>query len=187
MKEQVRKDILDMLRDSIKAIKQDNITELRELSDHTLHSSTIYQDEDSNAIAVILYSLFKIYEKQKLQASPGWQFFHNDVLKLLDSAYSALITADFARYKISIKKLFELIAKFEKEFGTFITAVIEQSKIKKGSKIVYHGLSLGRTAELLGISQWDLMDYLGITNIADAQPRTMGVKERLNIAARLFK
>ncbi len=186
MKEAVRKDVLDIIRDSIKAIRQENTSELRELSDHTLHSSAIYQEEDSTAIAVIIYSLYKIYSKQKPQASPGWPLFNNDVLKLLEAAYNALITANVAQYKINIKKLLELISKFEKAFGTFVTEVIEQSKIKKGSKLVYHGLSLGRTAELLGVSRWDLMDYLGITNIADMQPRTISIKERLKHAERLF-
>jgi len=187
MKESIRKDILDILRDSIRAIKRDDIAQLRELSDHTLHSSTIYQEEDSTAIAVVIYSLFKIYEKQRLQNHPGWQLFNNDVIKILESAYNSLITANFAQYKISIKKLFDIISKFEKAFGRYVTEVVEQSKIKKGSNLVNHGLSVGRTAELLGISSWDLMNYLGITDFADIQPRTIGARERLRTAERLFR
>jgi len=187
MKEAIRKDILDILRDSIKAIKRDNIVELRELSDHTLHSSTIYQEEDSNAVAVVIYSLFKIYEKQKFQTYEGWQFFNADVLKQLEAAYNGLITANTAQYRISVKNIFGLISKFEKAFGIFITEVVEQTKVKKGSKLIEHGLSVGRTAEMLGISRWDLMEYLGITNFAEMQPRTISVKERLKTAERLFR
>jgi len=187
MKEAIRKDILDILRDSIRAIKRDDIVRLRELSDHTLHSSTIYQDEESTAIAVIVYSLFKIYEKNLMQASKEWLQFNDAIIKLLDSAYNSFIRAEIAQYRIAIKKIFETISKFEKSFGKFVTEVVEQSKIKKGSKLVEHGLSIGRTAELLGVSRWDLMSYLGISNYAENEPRSISIKERMKIAERLFK
>ncbi len=189
MKELLRKDILDILRDSIKAIKRSDIADLRELSNHTIHSSAIYQEEDSTAIAVVIYSLFKIYGKKQQPAKDdkAWSLFNNEVLGLLESAYKSLITANLAQYKISIKKIFSIISKFEKAFGKFVTEVIEQSKIKKGSQLVDHGLSIGRTAELLGISSWDLMEYLGVTNFADEQPKTISERDRLRNAEVLFR
>lgn len=189
MKELLRKDILDILRDSIKAIKKSDIADLRELSNHTIHSSAIYQEEDSTAIAVVIYSLFKIYGKKQQPAKDdkAWSLFNNEVLGLLESAYKSLITANLAQYKISIKKIFSIISKFEKAFGKFVTEVIEQSKIKKGSQLVDHGLSIGRTAELLGISSWDLMEYLGVTNFADEQPKTISERDRLRTAEVLFR
>lgn len=187
MKESIRKDILDILRDSIRAIKRDDIVQLRELSDHTLHSSTIYQEEETTAIAVLIYSLFKIYEKQGLRNDNEWPNFNANVLKLLENAYESFIKADVAQYRINIKKLFESISKFEKSFGKFVTEVIENSKIKKGEKLIEHGLSIGRTAEMLGISRWDLMSYLGVTDYAEKEPETITVKDRLKAAERLFR
>jgi len=65
---------------------------------------------------------------------------------------------------------------------------MQQARIKKGSRITEHGLSFGIVSQLLGISKWELMDYLGHTMVYDKENiRTKTTKERLNVAKRLFK
>ena len=55
MFEQVRQDLLNILNESIKAIKENNIIRLRDLSNQTIHNSSIYQDENAITIAVLMY------------------------------------------------------------------------------------------------------------------------------------
>ena len=59
----VKKDILSILTSASKALKQSNITTLRQLSDQTLHNANIYQDPEAITIAVTMYALFKIYSR----------------------------------------------------------------------------------------------------------------------------
>ena len=69
----------------------------------------------------------------------------------------------------------------------FIQEIIEKAKISKGSKIYEHGLSLRRASELLGISQWQLMHYVGKTRIADTEaPPRISTKDRLRYAKSIF-
>jgi hypothetical protein len=60
------------------------------------------------------------------------------------------------------------------------------SKISKGSRLYEHGISIGRTAKLLGVSKWDLMQYAGKTGIHEVVSG-INVGERIKYAKSLFK
>jgi len=50
-----------------------------------------------------------------------------------------------------------------------------------------HGLSIGKTAELLGINKWELMEYAGRTGISDVQENiTISMKDRIKFVRGLF-
>ena len=38
---------------------------------------------------------------------------------------------------------------------------MRKASINKASRIYEHGISLGKTAQLLGITQWELTEYTG--------------------------
>ena len=79
-----------------------------------------------------------------------------------------------------------LIGKIDEKLELYIEEVIEKSKIKKGSIIYEHGISVGKVAELLGLSTWELMNYIGKTTIADAGRERINVERRLAFARELF-
>ena len=60
--------------------------------------------------------------------------------------------------------------------------------INKASRIYEHGISMQRTAELLGISEWELSEYAGRTGISDVNLSiTMDIKTRIEKAMELFR
>jgi type III secretory pathway component EscV len=188
MKESERQDLIFVLRDSIKAIKENDITQLREVSDHTLHDSSIFQDTYSTSIAVIIYSLSKIYQKNQYKLYKNWNEFNNKCINLLSEALKEIKKGNIKGYSFKIQELYKLISSLENKFGMYITEVLSQSKVKKSSRIFEHGISAGRAAEMLGISTWDLMTYLGQTKIIDTKPLlTKSIKERLSYARELFR
>ncbi len=79
---------------------------------------------------------------------------------------------------------FDFINKIDTKLKLYIEEVISKAKVKKGSKLHEHGLSIARTAEVLGISQWELMNYVGKTTISTVDG--VDVKTRLNFARKLF-
>ena len=50
-----------------------------------------------------------------------------------------------------------------------------------------HGISMGQVAEALGISLWDVMDYVGKTTIVDNFDYETNMIEKLNFTRTLFK
>lgn len=182
MKELVRKDILDVIKKSIIAIENNNLDELRALSDQTIKDSTTAQDKYSISMAVIIYSLYKIFSK----GTDGK--FKDKSIDLLKKSYNNLQKGNIPSYYEIIKKIYHELSIIEKKFGLYITEVINQAKIKKSSKVYEQGLTAGKAASLLGISPWELMNYIGNTKIAD-EPiiETKSVIERLNIARDVLK
>ena len=64
--------------------------------------------------------------------------------------------------------------------------MFRRARINKASRIYEHGISLAQTAELLGITQWELMKYLGQTKIADKFDDEIKVIDRLEHARKMF-
>ena len=179
MQDPVKKDILAILEAGLAALAERDTSRLREISDHTVHNASIFQDKDSVTIAVVMYALSKLVDRMA-RVEP-------DVTTALEQAKAALESGDFAGYEQCIKSVVETIKGIDSKLNLYIQRVINEAEIKKGSRIYEHGISLAQTAELLGISQWELMRYLGQTMIADGFTEEVDVRTRLEHARRLFK
>lgn len=179
--------MLEALRDAEDAFKAIDSNRLKSISDYTLHYAGIFQDSFSVSIAVVIYSLAKIVEKRKLRALKEWAGFRSGTLKTIAEARQALQRDDNKHYLARLKDLLASIGKFDEKFSEYLTEVIQKARIKKGSAVYEHGLSVGRAAELMGISPWELMEYLGHTKIMDEIPMmTMSVTERISAARKIF-
>ena len=183
MNEVVKKDILEVLSDAISILEVEeerDVADLRELSNHTVHNASIFQDEDSISIAILIYSLSKVIERREGKLN------YNSILNLLRNAKKNLEQNKIDVYRNTVGKIFSFISTIDTKLKLYMEEVINQAQIKKGSKLYAHGMSLGRAADILGISQWELMFYIGKTRLTDMDGG-VGTQERLNYARRLFK
>ena|SRR3989338_2831758 len=181
MNEIVRKDILLILSkalDILKKKEEEEIAQLKELSNHTIHNSSIFQDDNSIDIAVLIYSLSKIIERR--------HFIDAKIARLIGESYYLLKNNELTKYERAIRSLFNAISKIDEKLKLYVDEVIEQAQIKKGSKIYEHGISLARSAELFGTSQWELMSYIGKTQISEAHDKRADIKSRLDFTRQLF-
>jgi|TARA_B100001971_G_C18208626_1_gene549181 hypothetical protein len=184
MNEIIKKDILSILSgivDILKVKEEKDIMEMKELSNHTIHNASIFQDEDSVSIAILVYSLSKVIERKQGELN------YDSVIALLKSATGFLKKNDVDDYRKTINKSFKLISSLDSKLKLYIEEVINQAQIKKGSKLYEHGISMARASSILGISEWELMNYIGKTNITEIPlEEPVSVKERLKFARRLF-
>lgn len=183
MDEVVKKDILRVLSDVtdiLKVEEEKDVADLRELSNHVIHDASIFQDEDSVSIAILIYSLSKVIERREGKLN------YKVLLGLIMDARKDLEQNRIDGYRKIIKKLFKFISTIDTKLKLYIEQVINQAEIKKGSKLYAHGISLGRAAEVLGISQWELMFYIGKTKLPDIKGG-VSVRQRLSYARSLFK
>ncbi|RMF06093.1 hypothetical protein D6764_03105 [Candidatus Woesearchaeota archaeon] len=177
MNEEVKHDILSVLRSAVKKLKHARFDELKELSNHTIHNASIFQDPDSISLAVVIYALSKIAER-KHHLDPSFLGILEDAIHDLESGYPDL-------YRKRIHAMFRKISELDSRLGLFIEEVVRSARIKKASKIYDHGISLAQTAELLGISQWELASYTGkMSSSEHSTPKQ--TRERIEIARRIF-
>ncbi len=188
MRKEVKQDIYNVIKNSIKAIRSKNISLLKDLSNHTIHDASIYQDEYSVSIAVVIYSLYKIFERSDYKKYNDWNLFYKGVVDNLKKAFFALKKNEDEHYERHIRDIFNVIDKLDSRLRIYAKDVFEQAKVHRASRLHEHGVSVGRTAEILGISEWELMDYIGKTGISDNDfSLSMDVKDRLKYARSLFK
>ncbi|MFZ5955502.1 MAG: hypothetical protein ACOYT4_03680 [Nanoarchaeota archaeon] len=179
--------VLRILKETEQAIKQNDSYKLNNLSNQTIHSATISQDTDNIIVAVLVYALSKIIERENYKSMEGWDKFYLDLLKNLDLSIKYLEKKNLDDFRDRIGEIRNSINNISSDLREYIKDVFRKAEINKAFKIYEHGLSFAQTAELLGISLWDLSSYIGQTNISEAKiAQSMPEKERIKIAEEIF-
>ncbi len=179
MNDIVKQDIIRIIKEALGIIEKQDFFYLKRLSNHTIHNASIFQDEYSVSIAVIIYSLSKILERGKPKVEK--------IKELMNHAVVFLQKDDVESYKAIIKQIFKYIADVDSRLKLFIEEVVRQAEIKKSTKIYDHGISLGQAANILGISQWELMNYVGKTEFIDYNYKRPDAVEKVKYTRELFK
>jgi hypothetical protein len=184
MEERIKKDILlifNGLLDILKEKEGFDVTQIKELSNHTIHDASIYQDDDSVSVAIFVYALSKILERG------SQEFVYKTVYTEIKNAISYLEQNDINGYRKTMRTLFSAITQIDKQIKLYIEDVLDKARLKKGSKVYEHGVSIARAAELLGISQWELMSYVGKTELTEVEGEKVNLNRRLSYARELFQ
>ena len=189
MDEHIKHNIIRVLDKAVNAIKDEDIKQLKDISNETIHDAAVYQDEYSIAVAVLIYSLSKIYEREaNYGKSKGWKIFCFDCFRGLDAAKERLGADDIKGFEIVLKQYTSTLEKIDKKLKIHIQDIFRKTKINKASRLYEHGISMGRTAELLGITKFEVMDYVGKTHIADVKENfTIDPVNRIKFTRGLFK
>lgn len=180
--------ILRILRETRSFIEEDNSYGLKNLSNQTVHSATISQDADNIVVAVLVYSIGKVMERSRYREMDGWGEFYNAVIENLSLAVKALEKKNIENARIYLGKIRNSLNEIDGDLGEYIKDVFRKAEINKAFKLYEHGLSSEQTAELLGVSLWDLASYIGQSNIGDAKVAiSMPVAKRVRIAEDFFR
>lgn len=183
---QEKEHLISVLESAMKALKTNNSVELQALSDQTVHSASIYQDTDSISIAVIIYSLSKIVARRESMKIKHWISLVNKISSSLSLAIDSLEKEKYSSFGNHLKKIIGILSSFS-SLKPYIKDVIRKASINKASKLYEHGISLSQTAKLLGITRWELSEYIGQKSIHDnPYNTTISPKKRAEIAMEFF-
>lgn len=179
--------ILRVLKETLKAIKEDNPGPLKELSDQTLHSAST-GDPDNIAVAVVVYSLGKILSRPDYRTLKGWPTFQKTMIASLKSSINDLENGNEEKFRDDFVFIRKAINKLSGKLKKYIEDVFQKAEIAKASRIYEHGISMGKTAKMLGVSMYDLQNYTGQTGISDVQlNKTINAKTRIKMLEDLFR
>ena len=160
---------------------------LKELSDMTLHSSCCYQDDGSITAAVLIYTLSKLIERQDDKKIPDWDNFIKKFNSILDITIVELQKHNHKIYGEHMQKARNLLENISPQHTAYIKEVIRKATINKAQKIHDHGISLGKTAQLLGISSWELVQFTAQKTSFDPNlENTYEIKKRAKMALEFF-
>lgn len=180
---QEKENILEIFEETKEAIEKENISRLKELSNQTIHTASITQDPDNIAVAVIVYALSKIIERG-YHKHPKWD---NEVILAIDKIIITLHKDDEEGFKQNLAFIRSSINKLSGNLKSYIREVFRKASINKASKVYEHGISLEKTAKLLGITMFELADYAGqkVTDIPFS--KTMDTQSRIKLARGMFE
>jgi len=182
------KHISHVLQESMQATTRKDAPKLKDLSDHTIHSSCHYQDVGSITIAVMLYTLSKIIERGDYKKITNWLSLVKKFNNELELARKLILQQQVNKYQSHIKKARQILESQSIQIKPYIQSVLKKAAINKGFKLYQHGLSMEQTAKLLGISQWELSGYIGHKqhHFETKQDQTISVKKRAQLAMEFF-
>lgn len=179
--------ILRILREAKKFVEEDRANDLKSLSNQTIHSATISQDADNVVVAVLIYSLGKVMERDHYRTMEGWKDFYDEVVTNLGEAADKLEAEDVKGARRDLGQIRNSLNKIEGDLGRYVKDVFRKAEINKAFRLYEHGISSEQTAELLGVSLWDLSSYIGQSHIGDSKIAiSMPEKERVKIAEDFF-
>ncbi len=182
MNKSVKEEVLKVLRETIKTLQKRDYVALRDISNHIIKTASIFQDPDSIQIAVITFSLYKIITRSE----GSEEQIAKKVINILLKSHHYLKDNEEGKYQANIKRLFKTISEMDGKLKLYIEEVIDQAQIKKGTNLYAQGISMARTSQILGVSQWELMSYIGKTKIIEKEKEFMDVINRLDFARSLF-
>ena len=91
------------------------------------------------------------------------------------------------KYIEYLERIRKTISSISISLKPYIEEVLRKASINKASKMYEHGISLGQTAKLLGVTQWELTEYAGQTKISDDYYNsTLDIKRRAQMALEFF-
>ncbi|MEK6898427.1 MAG: hypothetical protein AABX28_03670 [Nanoarchaeota archaeon] len=180
--------LLKVLEETKKALKEDNVLKLKELSNQTVHTSSVEQDTDSIMIAVIIYSLSKIIERKNPHNAKQCSDFCRFASEEIDKAINSLKKNDEKSFNQNLEEIIKRINKLSSNFKKYMQDVFAKARINKASKIYEHGISMEQTAKLLGITMYELAGYVGQREDRTTPlTKTQSVKDRIKLAMKMFE
>ncbi len=183
-----KENILGIFQETKEAILRGDAAKIKNLSNRTTNSASLTHDPDNIAAAVIIYSLSKIIERTNYQKLPDWDKFYKNYLNSIDKIIESIKKENYEAYRKEIKAIRSGIGKFSGELEKSIQDVFRKASINKASKIYEHGISMERTANLLGITLFELASYAGEKGISEIPGKqTVDVKSRIKFAEEMFE
>jgi hypothetical protein len=173
---------IDVLAGVKEALESKNSEYLSSLSNQTLHSVSIHQDDASIITAVLVYSLSKLIERKDYERISSWKKLETKLLLIFTEAIKAASENDEEEYDSLLQNARESLESCSIDLKEYIKEIMRKASINKASRVYEHGLSLGKTAELLGITTWELAEYTGSKNQDIKYTRTLNEKARAKMA-----
>ena len=183
-----REHILKIFKEVELLLEKKNYTKIKSLSNQIVHNASIHQDPDIISSAVIIYSLSKLLERESYKEHRSWDKFYNQYVQHLKKAVQALKKDNIADFRQEIDLIRRLIQGLSGRLKEYIQDVFRKARINKASRIYEHGISMEKTAKILGVSLWELAEYSGKTGVANINLAvTMPIRKRVKLAEEIFR
>ncbi|MEK6927880.1 MAG: hypothetical protein AABX11_05600 [Nanoarchaeota archaeon] len=178
--------LVSVLEATKKALNEKDSLALKELSNQHIHCATLDQGPGDILTTVIVYTLSKLVERRDYEKMKQWNNFEIKFNGFIDLAIKALKENNEKAFTEHITRIRNSLMGISGNLKPYIEEVIRKASINKASKIYEHGISLGQTAQILGITPWELSEYSGQRGDDFGFNISIDVKKRIKTAMEFF-
>ncbi len=178
------KHIASVLGQAQQALKQQDPAALREVSNQTIHCSSCFQDAGTTPMAVVIYALSKLVERQETLKIPRWPEASKKIQSYFMLAQKAVLQEKEPEFESYMQRIRTTLTSLSVNLKPYMQDLLNKASINKAGKVYEHGISLGKTAQLLGVSQWELSDYTSQKD--DPYHGNINAKQRAQTALEFF-
>ncbi len=175
---------IEILQATRTAVSNHDSLALRDLSNQTIHGASYIQDGGSIALAVLVYTLSKLIERNDHEKIKNWPVFVKKLDSWLSLAIKAIHENNQAAYESHLEQARKSLTTISVSIKPYVQEVFRKASINKASRIYEHGISMGKTAQLLGITQWELAEYTGQKH--EGGYATLDARKRAQMALQFF-
>ncbi len=181
-----RQHIISVLKGIKDSLKKEDAVKLKELSNQTIHCAACNQDSGSTAIGIISYALSKIIERADYKRIKNWQGFIQRFNSAIELAIKAAEEDNLEAFESHIMRARTSILSASPNLKKYLEEILRKSSINRASKMYEHGISLGQTAKLLGLTQWEISEFTGQSKTEEYKASALSVKQRARMALEFF-
>lgn len=164
------------------AFKDYDIKKLREINNRC-EKNILIDEKLFFSLALLSYTLSKILVKSRFRDAKLNQEIELNLMSAIQSAKSG----DEIALINTIWKIHDLIANFDQSDKRYIIGIIEKGRTKIAASLYAQGLSLSRVINITGAQKQEVLNYSGKTVMSDRVGKTIGARERFELAKRLLK
>jgi hypothetical protein len=178
----IRNELLHYLQQTISTLEireEKDFEELKNLSEQGIELIAVNKDLDLISITVLIYSLYKIIKDISAED-------YQDLLAELKFAQQHLEQNSLGKYNQNIKTLFEIVRRSNAKIKVHLDDVMQAARIKNSAFLLQKGLSIGQAAGLMGLSNWELQQYVGRTTFLTQHRESLPIRKRLLTAFNIF-
>ena len=179
--------LIEILKNTKESLKNYDTNKLKDLSNQTIHHASTHQDVGCVSLAVLIYALSKLIERRDYKKIKNWDKSIKKLCSFFDLAETAAKEENDEKFEEYLERARKTLTSISVNLKPYIQEVLRKASINKASKIYEHGISMGRTAKILGITQWELTEYSGQKQISDnPYNEIIDVKKRAKTALEFF-
>lgn len=185
---QERENILRIFKETKEAISKCDFGKIGLLSNQTTNTASLTNDPDNIAAAVVVFALSKILENQDCKKLSGWDKFWNTCMDSIERIIESIGNKNDEEYRKNIEIIRMGIGRLSGKLKEYIKEVFRNASINKASRIHEHGISMERTARLLGITLYELSAYMGENKTSNeiSQNQAVDIKTRIKYVEDIF-
>ena len=179
--------LLDNITRTKNYFKVRNIPKLRSLSNDYTRDLLIYQDALFLDLSLATLLICNVLEKPRFWKYDDWLRIVFKIEEQLDICIKQIKSKDIKSLRNTLNSILNLACSVDDKDRRFVENIMIHGRVKIGSTLYAQGLSIGRAAELSGVSKEKIFQYSGRTLINDRFGKTMSIKERVNNVKSIFR